>query len=84
MLRKDTRRIFNEAEKIRIYRRDKGLCQLCLAEGKDAKESTVSWSEYEADHILPHAKGGPTDVFNAQVLCRYHNRMKGAKGSGEG
>jgi len=78
MLTKDERRAFNEAERIRIYRRDNGLCQMCLEEGKPEKEALVSWSEYQADHVVPHAKGGPTDVENAQVLCRYHNQAKGA------
>ncbi len=73
---KDKQRVFDEAEKIRIYRRDKGLCQMCLKEGKSDKESLVSWKDYEADHIFPHAKGGQTVIENAQVLCKYHNRSK--------
>ena len=80
MLTKDDRRAFSEAERIRIYRRDDGLCQLCLEEGKPEREAQVSWSDYEADHVVPHAKGGRTDVENAQVLCRYHNKQKGAMG----
>jgi hypothetical protein len=78
MLTKDERRAFSEAERIRIYRRDEGLCQICLAEEKPEEEARVSWSEYDADHVVPHAKGGRTDLENAQVLCRYHNRQKGA------
>ncbi len=76
---KDNQRNFDESQKIAIYRRDKGLCQLCLAEGKSEKESQVSWSEYEADHVLAHSQGGVTDKSNAQVLCRYHNRKKSDK-----
>ncbi len=76
---KDDRRIFNEADKIKIYRRDKGLCQKCLNENKSEKESTVSWGDYQADHVFPHAKGGLTDIENGQVLCKYHNAQKGAK-----
>lgn len=75
---KDAKRAFNEAERIVIYRRDKGLCQVCLKEGKSEKEAAVRWSEYEVDHVIPHAKGGPTAVFNGQVLCSYHNARKGA------
>lgn len=73
---KDENRAFNEVEKIKIYRRDKGLCQMCLKEGKSDKESSVSWKDYEADHIFPYAKGGQTVVENAQVLCKRHNRIK--------
>ena len=79
ILTKDDQRSFNEAQKIAIYRHGKGLCQLCLGEGKSEKESIVSWSEYEADHILAHSKGGTTDIDNAQVLCRHHNRKKSGK-----
>ena len=74
---KDEKRSFNEAERIAIYRRDKGLCQKCLKEGKNEKESAVGWPEYEADHIIAHAKGGPTKILNSQVLCIYHNKRKG-------
>lgn len=75
---KDEKRCFNEAERIAIYRRDKGLCQKCLEEDKNEKEASVGWSEYEADHIVAHIKGGPTAIFNGQVLCGYHNAQKGA------
>lgn len=75
---KDGKRAFNEAERIVIYRRNKGLCQMCLNEGKNEQEAAVGWPQYEADHILPHAKGGPTNIVNGQVLCGYHNSSKGA------
>lgn len=78
MLVKDDRRAFSESERIAIYRRDNGQCQQCLAEGKPEKEAEVSWSQYQADHIIPYAKGGATDITNAQVLCQYHNQQKGA------
>ncbi len=74
----DSKRLFNEAEKIKIYRRDKGLCQQCLAEGKPEDLAQVNWGEYQADHIFPYAKGGKTVVDNAQVLCRFHNARKSA------
>lgn len=77
MLTKDERRAFDEAERIAIYRRDRGLCATCLEEGKPETEAQVSWSQYEADHVIPHSKGGRTTITNAQVLCRYHNRAKG-------
>jgi 5-methylcytosine-specific restriction endonuclease McrA len=38
----------------------------------------VGWREYDADHVIPHSKGGQTSVVNAQLLCRYHNQQKGA------
>jgi hypothetical protein len=76
---KDSKRAFSEAQRILIYRRDNGLCQACVKEGKPEPDCRVSWSEYEADHVLPHSKGGQTEVTNAQLLCRTHNRKLGAK-----
>jgi 5-methylcytosine-specific restriction endonuclease McrA len=32
----------------------------------------------EFDHIIPHAKGGPTTVANIRLLCRTCNRKKGS------
>jgi len=32
----------------------------------------------EADHVYPHARGGPTIPSNGQALCRGHNKHKGA------
>jgi len=81
MRSKDSQRIFSEAQRIAIYRRDEGRCQQCLAEGKSEKEAEVPWSEYEADLILAHTHGGQTVVENRQVLCRMHNRSKGAGAS---
>lgn len=79
ILLKDARRGFNESEKISIYRRDKGFCQDCLAEGRPEPEAKVSWSKYQADHIFPHSLGGQTDMNNGQVLCTYHNQKKSNK-----
>lgn len=79
LLTLDTRRTFNEAERIRVYRRDEGLCQACLKEGRSGKDATVSWSEYQTDHIFPWIKGGRTVDENAQVLCGPHNASKGSR-----
>lgn len=79
IIEKDTNRAFSELERIQIYRRDKGICQECKREEKPEKEAFVSWSDYQADHIFPHSKGGRTDIENGELLCSYHNRSKGAK-----
>lgn len=77
-VQKDSNRAFNESQRIKIYRDHRGLCQGCLADGKSEDEALVSWSQYEADHIFAHAKGGATSVDNGQLLCKFHNRSKGA------
>jgi 5-methylcytosine-specific restriction endonuclease McrA len=76
---KDNKRAFSELQRIIIYRKGKGLCQECLREGKPEKEASVSWSKYQADHVVPHSKGGKTDIDNGELLCAYHNQSKGAK-----
>ena len=47
--------------------------------GRTPEEATVSWSDYEADHILAWVKGGATAEWNGQVLCRLHNARKGGR-----
>lgn len=87
MITKDSKRAFDEAERIQIYMKDRGICQLCyeeylkqgLSEDESEEKSKVSWSEYDADHIIAHIKGGRTDPEKGQVLCRKHNRSKGDK-----
>ncbi len=76
---KDEKRAFSELERIIIYRNGKGLCQECLREGKPEKEAQVSWTEYQADHVFPHSKGGKTILENGELLCRYHNQSKSDK-----
>ncbi|PQJ17026.1 GmrSD restriction endonuclease domain-containing protein [Nonlabens tegetincola] len=76
---KDENRAFSELQRIIIYRDGKGLCQECLREGKPEKEARVSWSNYQADHVFPHAKGGQTILENGELLCAHHNQSKGAK-----
>ena len=49
---------------------------MCLEEGKSEREARVPWSEFQADHVIPYAKGGETTLDNAQLLCRYHNQQK--------
>ena len=78
MKEKDERRAFSELERIAIYRKGKGLCQQCLRKGKPENEAKVSWSNYQADHVIPHAKGGKTVLDNAELLCKFHNQSKGA------
>ncbi len=78
LIEKDEKRAFTELERIIIYRKGKGYCQQCLRDGKPENEAKISWSNYQADHIIPHAKGGKTILENAELLCSYHNQSKGA------
>lgn len=82
LLSKDEKRVFSEDERIAIYFSGDGLCQVCLANGLSEKEARVPWSQFEADHVLPHSKGGQTLIENGQVLCRACNQKKGANYDG--
>ena len=76
---KDGKRAFTELERIIIYRKGKGCCQECLRQGKPELEAKVSWKNYQADHVFPHAKGGKTIIEKGELLCSRHNQSKGAK-----
>lgn len=39
----------------------------------------LTWDDFTVDHVRPHAKGGLTDLSNAQLMCRKHNSAKGAQ-----
>jgi len=78
LIEKDGKRAFTELERIIIYRKGKGFCQQCLREESPENEAKVGWSNYQADHVIPHAKGGKTVLENAELLCSYHNQSKGA------
>lgn len=68
---KDTKRIFDEAQRQVIFRKYSGICQVC---GK-----ACEWNNWEADHITPWSKGGKTVVENGQVLCPTCNSQKSDK-----
>lgn len=52
---------------------DHPWCEVCGHEGTDD-------NPLEIDHIVPLSRGGhPTDEGNCRVLCRRHNRQKGAR-----
>lgn len=71
---KDPMRGFNHEQRLAIYRRDGGLCQLRLrCDGKK-----VGWDHWHADHKVAHSKGGKTLVSNGQVACSDCNFAKGA------
>lgn len=55
-------------EDIRILREKQGgMCAVC-----DITD------HLEIDHVPPIARGGTSDPSNLQLLCRFHNRSKGA------
>jgi hypothetical protein len=77
--KRDTQRNFSYLDRVTIYRKNKGVCQMCIKEGKTEDQATVPWSDFEADHLKPWSKEGRTIIENGQVLCKHHNREKSDK-----
>ncbi|HEV2153006.1 HNH endonuclease family protein [Bradyrhizobium sp.] len=74
---KDLQRGFSHEQRLAIFRRDGGVCQLKLR----CDGIKVAWDHWHADHKVPHSKGGKTIVANGQVACPDCNFAKGATAS---
>jgi hypothetical protein len=70
---KDDQRIFAHEQRLAIYRRDGGLCQLKIR----CNGEKCEWDNWQADHKLPWSKGGKTTVANGVVACPACNALKG-------
>lgn len=51
--------------------KQEGLCNVC--------EDYYNFKNFEADHVVPTAKGGISDDFNLQLLCGNYNWIKGKR-----
>ena len=71
--RKEGRRFFGARERFILYASSDGHCEGCGA---------VLTPGFHADHVHPHARGGSTDIANAQALCADCNIRKAAKVAG--
>ncbi|HDY69031.1 MAG TPA: DUF262 domain-containing protein [Candidatus Scalindua sp.] len=71
--RKDNQRDFTHVQKLTIFRRDKGICQLHIK----CDGGKLIWDDWQCDHIVPWSKGGKTTVENGQVACAACNSAKG-------
>lgn len=72
--RKDDQRDFTHVQKLAIFRRDHGICQLKIK----CDGIKLTWDDWHCDHITPWSKGGHTTVKNGQVACSACNLSKGA------
>lgn len=70
LMSKDLQRAFTNDERIVIWRRANETCQIC--------RNKIEFDQMEADHIIPHSKGGQTTIDNGQALCKQCNASKGA------
>lgn len=70
---KDDQRLFTHDQRMAIFRRDRGICQV----GLKCSEVECPWDSWEADHKHPWSQGGRTTVENGQVACLACNAAKG-------
>lgn len=68
LLPKDPNRNFDYWEKLAVYHQSKGVCQIC--------GEKILFDKGSVDHKIPHSKGGPTTLENAQWLCVTCNLKK--------
>lgn len=71
--RKDNQRDFTHIQKLAVFRRDNGICQL----RRKCDGTKLTWDAWHYDHIVPWSKGGRTTVANGQVTCPECNLSKG-------
>ena len=76
---KDDQRNFTPQQRLAVYRRDGGKCQLRLC----CKGERVRWDRWHCDHRRPWSAGGKTTVGNGQVDCVACNLAKGGAGGPE-
>jgi hypothetical protein len=70
---KDAQRMFTEEQRLAIFRRDHGICQIC-------GEAVLDYDQdFEADHKIPFTQGGKTTVENGQTTHKQCNRHKGGR-----
>ena len=86
---KDTRllniRLFGNVEKRKAYDKQTKAasakhisnCPVCVLEKGKNRAKIWKYGEMDADHVTAWSKGGATDEKNCQVLCKFHNRLKG-------
>ncbi|MEO6908721.1 MAG: DUF262 domain-containing protein [Abditibacteriaceae bacterium] len=72
---KDNQRTFTFAQRLTIFRRDQGFCQLKIK----CNGEKLTWDDFHCDHISPWTKGGQTTVENGHVACAACNLSKGGE-----
>lgn len=71
----DETRIFTPEQRLAIYRKNDGHCQLKIK----CNGERLAWADWHADHIVAHSNGGKTVVSNGQVACSPCNFVKSNK-----
>jgi superfamily II DNA or RNA helicase len=63
----DPRRRFTSAQRTALYLHADGRCERC---GRDLDGS------FDADHLIPHSRGGRTEMVNGAASCPHCNRSR--------
>jgi hypothetical protein len=71
---KDDQRVFTSSQRLAIFRRDGGVCQLRLK----CNGAKLTWDDWHCDHFQPWTHGGKTTVQNGRASCTLCNLSKGA------
>lgn len=71
---KDPKRGFTHEQRLAIFRRDSGTCQVRLR----CEGSKCEWDNWHCDHRTAWSTGGQTTVTNGQVACVACNLAKKA------
>lgn len=70
---RDPVRLFTWPQKLQLIQQASGRC-----EHKSPLWRRCPALGTQADHVVPWSKGGPTQVWNGQLLCERHNQQKSA------
>lgn len=73
----DPKRNFTNEEKLILYRRASGRCQ--LGSGGKMCDRALDFDEAVVDHIVPHSKGGRTSLENGRIAYKNCNIARGAR-----
>ena len=69
---KDPKRGFSHQQRLAVFRRDHGTCQIRLR----CDGAKLRWDDWHCDHSIPWSKGGTTSVGNGQAACLDCNLQK--------
>lgn len=71
----DPQRDFSHEEKLILYHRANGTCQLSYNGVICGRK--VPFEEAAIDHVVPHSRGGKTELTNGRYACRKCNIARG-------
>jgi hypothetical protein len=68
----DPQRNFSHEEKLILYSQAQGICQLGTNNGSVC-DHKITFDDAVVDHILPHSKGGRTELANGRIAFKSCN-----------